>query len=235
MVAPSACVLAAVLLVVLGASGVEPASGAVYVCGSDTLLVDPVGSWEAVVLHLDGRLFLLPQTMAASGVRYSDGERTFWTKGETAFLEIGGVVAKRGCVLMQSALEDPHVPGGIVDLPVFSRVSVDVAPFNERLRTASAAGEAWTEDAARIASEYVGGLEGRVVAFLEVDDAGEGATGSTVTLIREGLLDDSVRGIWDELRLERADGGEWQLMRAYRAYRCWRGDHGESYSAEPCL
>lgn len=205
-----------ITLAALAVCGAGPACGAIYVCGSDTLLVDPVGNGEAVVLHLDGCLFLLPQTVAASGVRYSDGERIFWTKGEEAFLEIGGVTVKRGCVLVRSAVEDQQAAGGVLDLPVFSRFSVDVTAFNGRLRMASGAGEACTGDAVRVALEYIGDLEGRVVAFLKVDNAGEGATGSAVTAVREGLLDDSIRGIWDELHLARTDGGAWELVRAYQ-------------------
>jgi hypothetical protein len=167
-------------------------------------------------------------------VRYSDGERTFWMKGEGAFVEVGGVVAMSGCVLVRSAAEDPWRVRDVLDLPVLSYVSVDVAAFNERLREASAAGEAWTEDPVRVAMEYAGDLGGRTVVLLKTDNAGEGATESTVEVVRDGLLDDSARAIWDELHLARTDGGAWELVQAYQAYRCRRGAHGRSYGAEPC-
>jgi hypothetical protein len=83
--------------------------------------------------------------------------------------------------------------------------------------------------------EYIGSFEGRVAALVKVDDVGEGAVSSTVTVVCDGFLDDSIRGTWNELHLARTQAGAWEVTRAYRAYRCWRGPHGRSYSAEPCL
>jgi len=216
---------------------VTPASGALYVCGCDTLRVEPVGRWEAVVLYLDGGPFLLPQTIAASGVRYSDGERTFWTKGEEAFLEIGDVLVKSDCVLAPSVLETGGDGRTQFDVPVLSSHDVDVSALNELIDAAALRGEAWVRDAFLIALEHVGatdGLEARVVSVVKVDSAAEAAAGSTVTVVREGLLDDSVRAIWDELHLARTAGGAWRVERALRAYRCWRGHHGLAYGAEWC-
>lgn len=48
----------------------------------------------------DGRSFLLSQGIAASGVRYtnSDESITFWTKGNTAFLQEGKEISINNCV-----------------------------------------------------------------------------------------------------------------------------------------
>jgi hypothetical protein len=225
----------AAALAVLGVCGVGPAGGAVFVCGSDTLRVDPVGGWEAVVLHLDGGAYLLPQAVAASGVRYSDGERTFWMKGENAFLDIDGVIVTNGCALVRRAERDPQDAAWLLDLPVFSSSAVDVSAFNERMRKASEAGEAWPRDPVRVAMEYTGGLDGPIAALVKVDDAGEGAASCAITVVCDGLLDDSIRGTWNELHLALTQTGAWEITRASRAYRCWRGPHGRAYSAEPCL
>ena len=45
---------------------------------------------EAAILTLPDRELRLPQVRSGSGARYSDGETTFWIKGESATLEIGG-------------------------------------------------------------------------------------------------------------------------------------------------
>lgn len=45
---------------------------------------------EAAVLTLPDRELRLPQVLSASGARYSDGEATFWIKGDDATLEIDG-------------------------------------------------------------------------------------------------------------------------------------------------
>ena len=232
----SAC-LAAVFLTVLCSLVAAPAQGALYVCGSDTLRVDPVGTWEAVVLHLDGSAYLLRQTIAASGVRYSDGERTFWTKGENAFLDVGGTVVMDGCVLVPSALDDPRDGAGLLDLPVLSSLPVDVAPMNARVRAAAAAGESWVREPLLVAVECLrtgDGIRGRVAALVKSDDYAEMPSRSTVTVLQEGLLDDSVIAFRDELRLVRAANDVWEVESASRAFRCWRGRNGRSFSAEPC-
>lgn len=49
-------------------------------------------SEEQVRLVLsDGSEFILPQTVSASGAKYSDGNVTFWTKGSEASLALDGV------------------------------------------------------------------------------------------------------------------------------------------------
>ncbi|MBO9541192.1 MliC family protein [bacterium] len=45
---------------------------------------------EVAVLRLSDREVRLPQVVSGSGARYSDGKTTFWTKGDTARLEVDG-------------------------------------------------------------------------------------------------------------------------------------------------
>ncbi|MNX82998.1 lysozyme inhibitor [compost metagenome] len=45
---------------------------------------------EVAVLRLSDREVRLPQVLSGSGARYSDGKTTFWTKGDTARLELDG-------------------------------------------------------------------------------------------------------------------------------------------------
>ena len=44
-----------------------------------------------MALWLDDRYLVLSQVRAASGTRYEEGEVMFWSKGEEAMLEVGGV------------------------------------------------------------------------------------------------------------------------------------------------
>lgn len=49
------------------------------------------------ILLPDGRKFILPQAVAASGARYSDGKIEFWSKGANAFvLENGKIICSDG-------------------------------------------------------------------------------------------------------------------------------------------
>lgn len=43
------------------------------------------------IIFSDGREMVLPQVVAASGTRYSDGFTTFWNKGDTAVVELDGI------------------------------------------------------------------------------------------------------------------------------------------------
>lgn len=60
----------------------------VYTCDSDhgfTARTEGADIW----LFLPDQTISLPQVEAASGVKYSDGEVLFWSKGEEALLELG--------------------------------------------------------------------------------------------------------------------------------------------------
>jgi membrane-bound inhibitor of C-type lysozyme len=48
----------------------------------------------------DGRRWVLPQALSASGARYANGDESivFWNKGNTAFIEEGGRTTYRDCV-----------------------------------------------------------------------------------------------------------------------------------------
>lgn len=52
---------------------------------------------ESVLLILPGKRLHLPAAPAASGAKYSDGQNTFWTKGDEAILELDGKIRYRGC------------------------------------------------------------------------------------------------------------------------------------------
>lgn len=60
----------------------------------------------------DGRNFSVPHAVSASGARYAtpDESFVFWNKGDTAFIEEGGVQTYSGCVLLsvgESISPDP--------------------------------------------------------------------------------------------------------------------------------
>lgn len=224
-------------MIAVGAAGTASAAGAryVYACdGGDSLRVDPIGNWEAIVLHMDGGLFLLPHVIAASGMRYSDGSTTFWAKGEEAFVEVDGAIVKTGCALLPVPTEGFAALDAVLEFPVASCAVLDVGPFNRRVAEACGAGDAWVRDPVPVVLEYLGGLDGRVAGLVRVDDRGEEPDSTVVTVVREGLEDDSVRSVWDEVHLTRTADGTWSLVSSYRAYRCWRRAQERSFSAEPC-
>ena len=56
---------------------------------------------------------------------------------------------------------------------------------------------------------------------------------STITVVRDGFLDDSVRGDIHELVVEKT-GEQWKIKSAKRAFQCWRGSENTTYSANIC-
>jgi len=56
---------------------------------------------------------------------------------------------------------------------------------------------------------------------------------STITIIRDGFLDDSVRGDIHELVIEKT-GDQWKVKSVKRAFRCWRNRDSVSYSIDKC-
>lgn len=151
-----------------------------------------------------------------------------------ALVALGAVLA---VALSRRASDYPtDLPSGeeLFAVPVESSVALEIADFQGRLQEARQAGEAWTRGPLPIALEYLGNLEGRAVGLVKEDDRSEAPRRSTVTVIREGLLDDSVRAVWNQLRMERGENRAWELMEVREAYRCWRGDHQDAFSGELC-
>jgi len=68
-----------------------------YTCGTLPLTVKLDNSKEEVSLIMDGEQLVLKQQVAASGTRYSDGHYTFWSKGDTAFVERNDRIIVNDC------------------------------------------------------------------------------------------------------------------------------------------
>jgi membrane-bound inhibitor of C-type lysozyme len=58
--------------------------------------VFPVPAQRAIVIA-GGRTYDMPQTISGSGIRYSDGNLVFHSKGSDAFIEEGGVMTYTNC------------------------------------------------------------------------------------------------------------------------------------------
>ena len=55
-----------------------------------------------------------------------------------------------------------------------------------------------------------------------------------ITVFREGYLDDSVRGEWNEFDLEKTSENKWVIISAKKAILCWRSDSPQ-YQEDLCL
>jgi hypothetical protein len=122
---------------------------------------------------------------------------------------------------------DPFAPA---DAPVAS--SATVAPAGYAAATALAArGGAPLE----IALAVAGPFDGRAQRITQINQGAEAPSASRVTIVRDGLLDDSVRGLRWDVALERTQAGAWRIAEVKRAVRCRRGADTERFVAGPCL
>lgn len=100
MIRPLATCAIAFIVAACGQFSRQPAETVLrYQCGTLPLTVRQSTRPPQVALILDGRQLTLPETVAASGVRYSDGHYTFWSKGQNAFVERAGKVIINDCII----------------------------------------------------------------------------------------------------------------------------------------
>ena len=127
------------------------------------------------------------------------------------------------------SLEEP------IEVPVESFLQVDPSEFNETIVEAAIAGETWPGNQISVAVRFLGGaVVGRYISITKVDNRGECADTSIVTIIQDGFLDDSMRGQWDMIFLYLNDNN-WIIFESRRAWRCWRGDYQiESFGSSMC-
>ena len=108
------------------------------------------------------------------------------------------------------------------------------AEFNAIITGIPASQESWVMNPVRVVLEYLGTPGARAVSIRRCDSAGEAASETSVWLLEDGYLDDSVRGTWYHFILGRDDSGRWLIEQGREAYRCWRGHHRQSYSEQSC-
>ena len=113
---------------------------------------------------------------------------------------------------------------GRMSLPDFNATITEIPPKQE----------SWVMDPVRVVLEYLGTPGARTVAIRRCDASGERATETAVRIIEDGYLDDSLRGAWYSFSLERDAAGRWLILGGREAFRCWRGDHTDSYSERNC-
>lgn len=119
--------------------------------------------------------------------------------------------------------------GSIENLPVAGTARVTPDRY-------AAAAQVAARNAApvEIALTLAGPFEGSRQYITQVNEGAEVPTGSRVTLISDGLLDDSLRAERWEIMLDRASTGAWRIREVRRAWLCRRGAMTDRFIATPC-
>ncbi|MFZ1948200.1 MAG: hypothetical protein WAW06_11690 [bacterium] len=151
-----------------------------------------------------------------------------------------GIMLITGCAVSYNVPSRATGPTGQTaappDVVVESWQSIDAADLNARIDQAVAAGAAWPSSPLRITVELFGAdIDTRSVTLKEEKNRGEGADTTVVTMVRDGFLDDSVRGEWHQITYRRLPDRTWRIHEIRLAYRCWRGHHTETFSSSLCL
>ena len=111
--------------------------------------------------------------------------------------------------------------------------TVDPKPLNDRIRAAYASGQAWASQPQLYVFNLFYFEEIKSITYdYEVDNT-ENPQHITIRLIRDGFLDDAVRGDIQRIELNRNKQGEWEIILLQKAHRCWRGEE-QTFTTEPC-
>ncbi|MBM3319929.1 MAG: hypothetical protein FJY73_04560 [Candidatus Eisenbacteria bacterium] len=147
------------------------------------------------------------------------------------WLGIGLVV---GASLTGCASSRPGATGS-PEAIIESWETVDVGPMNERIDAAVSEGAEWPKSPLSATVQLLGGdVDTRILSLFEEKNRGEGADTTVVVIVRDGFLDDSVRGDWHRIVYARGADGMWRVAKTSRAFRCWRGHHLETFSSQWC-
>lgn len=119
--------------------------------------------------------------------------------------------------------------GSLLDVKVAGMQPVDPARYAGAAALAARGGEP-----VDIALAVVGPFEGSSQHIVQVNQGVESPSGSRVTVLRDGLLDDAVRSERWEIALQRTAAGAWSIAGVERAWRCRRGARTDRFAATRC-
>lgn len=139
----------------------------------------------------------------------------------------------RCAIALATLISSPAFAAGssatLVDLPVAGTVPVKPASYAAATKMAERRGTP-----VEVALAIAGPFEGSTQHIIQVNEGSEAPTGARVTLLRDGLLDDSVRGERWEIAFARGPKGAWTIVEVKRAWLCRRGPHTDRFLAVPC-
>ncbi|MCX5834979.1 MAG: hypothetical protein NTV99_10820 [Deltaproteobacteria bacterium] len=112
----------------------------------------------------------------------------------------------------------------------------NVAPFNAKIEEAVKKGEVWPGDPILIALNLlkISNDGARLLVMSKESSPAENPDRTGVTVIRDGFLDDSLRGDWHYFELRKMNDQGWRFTEIRRAFLCRRGIQMERPGKEFC-
>lgn len=131
---------------------------------------------------------------------------------------IVGVFILSGCAVSQH--KDTQE---LTDIPVKSFESVDVSHFNGMIERAIQKGAKWPLSPLKSVLKVLDAeTDTRQISLQKIAEHAENPKNVEVIIIRDGFLDDSVRGDWHHFLLEEIEDGSWRISKIRKSIRCWR-------------
>jgi uncharacterized protein len=165
---------------------------------------------------------------SGSGSKYQGRNESFWEhQGEATIVWGYGspemICSKRpAAAQLASNVGAAYRPLSLADLPVVDMERVDPAEYKAASDLA-VGGNALLD----IVLKIVGAFEGSTQHIIQENEGREAPSVSRITVLRDGLMDDSVRGVRWDTALEKTTAGVWRIKEVKRAWLCWRGGDGE--------
>jgi uncharacterized protein len=210
-----------------------PANGPIwYLCNGDPRDEVVVTFFQTnpptLVAERGDQVSLMYLQPAGSGLKYQGRNELFWEhKGEVKIVWGYGspemICSKRpSAAQLASNVGAAEPPLPLADLPVADMERVDPAEY--KAASDLAAGGIAPLD---IVLKIVGPFEGSTQHIIQENEGREAPSVSRITVLRDGLMDDSVRGVRWDTALEKTTAGVWRIKEVKRAWLCWRGGDGE--------
>ena len=151
---------------------------------------------------------------------------------------LGALVVALGCAASDLGGEDhrieadsspPRDQAALLVVPVRASVSQDVGAQGDARALAEEGG-----DPLSIALAVVGPFEGRTQEIRVDLDRTESPTRASVTIVRDGLLDDALRSERWDIMIERTAAFRWGLHGIARSWRCRRDAQHDDFDTLAC-
>jgi hypothetical protein len=141
---------------------------------------------------------------------------------------------RKTLLLLAAALCAPVVGAAdarlsLAEVPVADTKLVAPVAYSKASALAARGGAA-LDIALAIAGEFAGSTQ----HIIQVNEGSEAPSASHITVVRDGLLDDSVRGERWDIVLERTGAGRWRIAEVKRAWRCRRGEPTDRFATRLC-
>jgi uncharacterized protein len=172
---------------------------------------------------------------SGSGSKYQGRNESFWEhQGDATIVWRYGspemICSKRpSAVQLASKVGAADSPLSLADLPVVDMERVDPAEYKAASDFA-ASGNAPLD----IVLKIVGAFQGSTQHIIQENEAKEAPSVSRITVLRDGLMDDSVRGVRWDIALEKSTENVWKIMEVRRSWRCWRGEKTNMFTSKLC-